>query len=251
MHGLRFFSWSQHLHGLAGIGGFGSDKLMARKSIAQLAGRSKSKPAWIACGVDISMSSIAVAAIGYDATLKKLRGPSLHTLRWQSEHDYLDRLKQAARAENLIQDAVSGLKFFVSSADDIFIAVEEPWPMGLVKRAQSAYIKQQAQMSGAFLGGLMRYGYSNVFEINYQTWLNVVRAELDETIPNNKEAKWKVKRWAIEAFGVPDFPDLIQSKHGKIPRPEKSVAKAVQPEDIYDALGIMEWMRVEAEEQLS
>lgn len=225
---------------------------MARKTIGNLAARKRSTPKWIACGCDVSMSSIAVCAIGWDATLKKIRGPSTHTLRWTSETPYLQRLEEAANAANLIQSAMSGLGFFVASPDDIYIAVEEPWPMGLVKRAQSQYIKQQAQVSGAFLGGLMKYGYQNLWEVNYQTWLNVIREELDRKLPSSKETKWVVKQWAIDAFGLPDLPDLIQhGKLGKIPRPEKSKAKAVQPEDIYDAAGIMEWMRIECEAQLS
>ena len=98
----------------------------------------------------------------------------------------------------------------------------------------------------------MRDGYTNLWEINYQTWLGVIRAETGQTLPSSKETKWKVKTWAIEAFGVPNYPDLIQHhKLGKIPRPEGSKAKAVQPEDVYDALGIMAWMRATVEEQLS
>jgi hypothetical protein len=224
---------------------------MARKKLAGLVGRKKVNPKWIVVGCDTSMSSIAVAAMGWDATLKQMRGPSLYTHRWASDYDYLLRLKEVSQAEILIETAVSGLGFWTTSVDDIYIAVEEPFPLGYVKKAQSGWIKQQAQVSGALLGGLSRYGYTNLYEINWQTWLNVVRAETGLTIASNKEAKWKVKEWAIEAFGVPDFPDLIQSKHGKIPRPEGSKAKAVQPEDIYDALGVMSWMRYHVEEQLS
>lgn len=225
---------------------------MARKKRSDLVGRKNDNPKWIAVGVDVSMSSIAVAAMGWDATLKQMRGPSTHTLRWPSSYPYLDRLREAARPANLIDEALSGLGFWTQSRDDIYVAVEEPWPMGLIKRAASQYVKQQAQVSGALLGGLMRDGFTNLWEINYQTWLNVIRAETGLTMPSNKETKWKVKEWAIEAFGVPDLPDLIQhGKLGKIPRPEGSKAKAVQPEDIYDALGIMEYMRVYVEDQLS
>jgi hypothetical protein len=223
---------------------------MARKKLSHLAGRKKVNPKWIVVGVDTSMSSIAVAAMGWDETLKQMRGPSLYTHRWASDYDYLLRLKEAAQAEILIENAVSGLGFWTTSRDDIYIAVEEPWPLGLAKRAQSGWIKQQAQVSGAFLGGLSRCGYTNTYEINYQTWLNVVRAETGLGLSPKDKPKWKVKEWAIEAFGVPDFPDLIKSKHGKIPRPEGSKAKAEQPEDIYDALGVMSWMRYHVEEQI-
>lgn len=225
---------------------------MTRKTVANLIGRKKSTPKWIAIGIDISMSSIAGAAIGYDATLRQIKGPVWSMLRWPSNYDYLLRVKEAAEAEKFLLDRLMpGLKFFVSSVSDVYIALEEPWPMGIVKRAQSGWLKQQAQISGAFLGGLVRYGYQNVFEINYQSWLNVIRKQTGQTIPANKESKWKVKQWAIEHYGMPDLPDLIQhGKLGKIPRPEGSKAKAVQPEDVYDALGIMEYMRIECEAQL-
>lgn len=223
---------------------------MARKSAAKVKAQSKPHPSWIAVGVDISMSSIAVAAIGWDRVMGRMRGPSLHTVRWNKGEHYFERMEDASRAQNLVDAAVSGLKFYVAAPDDIFIAVEEPWPLGIVKRAQSAWIKQQAQMSGSFLGGLLRYGYRNVYEINNQAWHGIVRAHFEpEKIPQ-AAIKWKVKEWALDAFDVPDLPDLIKSKHGKIPKPETSRAKPEQPDDIYDALGIMSWMQNECEKQI-
>ena len=223
---------------------------MARKSVKALKLQTEPVPSWIALGVDISMSSIAIAAIGWDKTMRKMRGPSLHTTRWNQGEHYFERMEDASRAQNLVDAAVSGLNFYVSGMEDIFIAVEEPWPLGIVKRAQSAWIKQQAQMSGSFIGGLLRYGYRNVYEINNQQWHGIVRAHFKpETIPQ-KEIKWKVKEWALEAFDVPAFPDLIQSKHGKIPKPDTSRAKPEQPDDIYYALGIMSWMQNECEQQI-
>jgi hypothetical protein len=223
---------------------------MARKSVKAVKLQTEPVPSWIALGVDISMSSIAIAAIGWDKTMRKMRGPSLHTVRWNHGEHYFERMEDASRARNLLDGAVSGLKFYVADPSDIFIAVEEPWPLGIVKRAQSAWIKQQAQMSGSFIGGLLRDGYRNVYEVNNQAWHGIVREHFKpDTIPQ-KEIKWKVKEWALEAFDVPELPDLIQSKHGKIPRPEKSRAKAQQPDDIYDALGIMSWMQNECEQQI-
>ncbi len=112
---------------------------------------------------------------------------------------------------------------------------------------QSNTLKQQGQYTGAFLGSVLRYGYPNLFEVHNQTWLKPVRADLGIGRPD----KWDVKRWAIEYYRLPDLPDLIQhSKLGKIPRPETSKAKAVQPDDIYDACGIMAWLQDLVQEQL-
>ena len=61
------------------------------------------------------------------------------------------------------------------------------------------------------------------------------------------EGKWDVKDWAIGAYGLPDLPDLVSGKNGgKIPRPETGFgakAKAVQPNDIYDAAAVMAYMQ--------
>lgn len=113
--------------------------------------------------------------------------------------------------------------------------------MGLVKKMKSSWLKQQAQMSGAFLGGLVRYGYPNLFEVNVSSWRKIVIDETDNTKPD----KYDIKEWAIQAYKLPDLPDLIKAKNGKIPRPEKSTAKPVQPQDIYDACGIMAWLENE------
>jgi hypothetical protein len=59
--------------------------------------------------------------------------------------------------------------------------------------------------------------------------------------------KFRAKAWALGTYGrdVPDWPEIIESSKGKIPRPEDSKAKAVQCDDRYDALAVMVWMERE------
>jgi hypothetical protein len=49
---------------------------------------------------------------------------------------------------------------------------------------------------------------------------------------------------------IPFFTPIIDSsKEGKIPRPETSKAKAIQSDDRYEALAIMEFLKRDLEEQ--
>ena len=164
-----------------------------------------------------------------------------------------------------MHDLTAELKFF-GELSNVFIAVEEPWPLGMVGRTQSNALKQQAEISGAFLGGLLRYGYKNIFQIPANSWRKVVADDLGITIHHSKwkdpmlcerynckpadSGKFRAKQWALECFStgdarVPDWPDIINSAKGKIPRPEGSRAKAVQPDDRYDGLAVMQWVRDE------
>ena len=73
--------------------------------------------------------------------------------------------------------------------------------------------------------------------------------EYNSTLANS--GKFRAKQWAeyhSKWYGgkmVENWPDIIESSKGKKPRPEGSRARAVQPDDRYDALGCMEWMRSE------
>jgi hypothetical protein len=219
---------------------------------------------WAVLGGDISMSSIAMAGIGYDATLKKLKGPEFMYLRWEKDDEYFDRLKEAANAHMLIEALLTELGLILN-LDEIFIAQEEPWPVGMVMRGgASSWLKQQAEISGAFLGGLVRWGYTNVSQINSIRWRKMIADDLEITTHHSKwrspelalqynckpsdSGKFRAKEWALNsgyAFQgvfpeeIPDWPDIISSKDGNKPRPEGSVAKAVQPDDRYDALAVM------------
>jgi hypothetical protein len=205
---------------------------------------------WACLGFDISYSSLAGACVVYDAILRRLRGPSTIVVRWTKEDAYLKRMAEVARAENFVHDLLSGFGCNIGE-DRIFVAVEEPWPAhsGFTKRMNSSYLLQQAEMSGAFRGGLARYGYRNHYQVGVKMWRAVVAAEME--MKQNKEFdKFTVKRWAREAFEIPDWPDLIGSPHGKIPKPKTSRAKPLQPDDRYDALGVMAYMQTLVEEQL-
>lgn len=203
-------------------------------------------------GADTSMSAIAVTAIGFDATTGKMTDCQYADMRWTTDDDdYLQRLADAAGGHNLVLDVLR--KLWVIEPERTFIAIEEPFPMGLANsgrvKFKSAWIKQQSEVSGAFLGSLYRYGFHNIFQINVQQWRKVL-TDSGVTIRKMPEGKWDIKAAMIERYGLPDLPDLVNSKKGsKIPRPESGYgakAKAVQPMDTYDAAAVMFWMETEA-----
>lgn len=209
----------------------------------------------MAVGIDVSMSSVAGFAVAWDYTLREFLGPVSVMKRWEKNTHYFERIEDCSRAHNFIHDLQVELKL-VAELDEVYIAVEEPWPVGIIGRMESSWLKQQAEISGAFLAGLLRYGYKNVFQINNNFWRGIVADDLGITIHYSKWDKWKPKEWAArgytrqdgEVIEIPDWPDLINhSKKGKIPRPENSKAKAVQPDDRYDALGVMAWMEKQIE----
>lgn len=223
---------------------------------------------WAVLGFDISMSSIAAAGIGYDATLKKFKGPEFMYLRWEKEDEYFDRLKEAAQGELWVGAILEQLGLILGM-DEVFIAQEEPWPLGMIRGGLSAFLKQQAEISGAFLSGLVKWGYTNVSQMNSIRWRQMVAQDLGITTHHTKwkspelalkyncapkdSGKFRAKQWAmgwahgllgyqvpVEFDGeIPDWPDIIESKDGKKPRPEGSMAKAVQPDDRFDALAVM------------
>jgi len=183
------------------------------------------------------MTSIAVVGMGYDGMLDKLVGPFYSDMRWYPEDDYYLRLTQAARGERLVHDVLS--KLWVIYPANVHIALEEPFPLGMIahslrtgKSWDGSWIKQQCEVAGAFKGALGRHGYTNLYEINNSQWHATLRKDGVEFIntrgmPTKEKRiaqmanKFKVKTWGMQAFGLPDFPDLVKSKSGaKIPRPE-------------------------------
>jgi hypothetical protein len=225
----------------------------------------KAKKSLMIVGFDISMSSIAGAAIAYDRMFKEFKGPAFVSHRWQKDTHYFDRILNSGLGANFILNLQAELKGVFCELEDVWIAVEEPWPLGMVKQMESHTLKQQAEISGAFLLGLLRWGFKNVFQINSIQWRKIVADDLGITTHHSKwrdpslcktfncnprdSGKFRSKQWALmhARYDVPDWPDIIESKNGKIPRPENSQAKAMQPDDCYDALAIMEWMRQEYE----
>lgn len=209
----------------------------------------KRKESYVAIGADVSMTSIAIAAVGHDMLLGK-RGPEFSGTRWTKDTHYFDRLTSAALGYKFILDVIGKLGIYKIELANIVIAVEEPWPMGMMGRGKfsSGYAKQQAQIQGAFLGSLLRYGYVNIFEINNQHWRKIVADALGITTHYTKwgsgaDGKMRAKEWALQEFPeLEEFPDLINhTKLGLIERPEGSKARAVQCHDNYDALAMSMW----------
>lgn len=228
---------------------------MPRKTLAVIK-RKEARESWAAVGVDTSLTSIAACAIGFDARTNKMVGPVTGEIRWTPEVDYFERLRQAARGENLILDLLRVL--WVVSPERVFIALEEPVHYGAIQRGIASFAKQQIQVNGAFVGALARYGFKNIVEINNSQWKKTIRKDgfEFEVVPRKASSteknriktanKFVVKEWAIKYLGLPEFPDLVASKSGaKIPRPESGFganAKAVQADDRYDSAAVMSWM---------
>lgn len=206
------------------------------------------KKSWVAVGMDMSMTSIAAAGIGWDAVLGKMTDVRWGEIRWTPDDDYFMRLGQAAKCYDLVLDVIPSM--WAVPHERVCICVEEPFPLGMVARKTftGSWIKQQSEVAGAAKGGLVRYGFPNIYEINNAQWKATLRRE-GIVIRKMPEGKWDVKDWAIAALGIPDLPDLVSGKEGgKIPRPESgwgAKAKAVQPSDVYDAAACLAWMQDE------
>lgn len=217
--------------------------------------------------------------MAWDAVLGKFKGPYFTQLRWAKDDHYFARILESVKSYELVLDLLAHLTISLDF-DRIFIGQEEPWPPhgSFVKRGHSQTLKQQAEISGAFLGGLIKYGYDNIYQMGNDRWRKMVADQISEetgedvTLYHQKwksqkladqyncnykdSGKFRAKQWALDVYApwvgqmigveIPDWPDIIESsKLGKIPRPEGSKARAVQPDDRYDALAIMETMRVE------
>jgi len=129
----------------------------------------------------------------------------------------------------------------------------------------AASLKQQAEMSGALLAGLLRYGYRNIYQIHNAWWRKIVADDLGITTHHSKWGKgiigkMRPKEWSLGAFNnynaefpndVPLWPDLIaDSKNGgRKAQPEGSRASPLQPDDRYQALPMALWVMREEQEQ--
>lgn len=221
---------------------------MARKAPHMLKSYQRAK-GWTAVGGDMSMTSIAFTAVSYDAVLKRVSDVAYGSIRWMPEDLWFNRLEQAARCDKLLRDVL--LEVWGMDYSRVAIAVEEPFPLGMVTRTkfQGSWIKQQCEIAGAAKGALLRFGFPNIREINNAQWKATLRREGVTIRKMNEGGKWDVKDWAMSAYGLPDLPDLVANREGaKIPRPESGYgakAKPVQPDDIYDAAACMAWMQDE------
>lgn len=223
---------------------------MARKTLADLKPKGvsvrditdKSMHSWVVLGLDTSMTSLAVTGIGYDAVFKRLTNVQHLSIRWTPEDDYFERIRQSAKLHDRLFEVLP----IILPLERVFIFQEEPVPLGMMKARganfESGWVKQQCEISGAVLGSLTRWGYANIVQINNNQWKATLRKE-GVTIRKMPEGKWDIKDWAIQAYGLPELPDLVKGKTGgKVPRPESGFganAKAVQPDDIYDAAACM------------
>jgi hypothetical protein len=222
--------------------------------------RIKPDKGWVCCGFDLSLSGVAGCAVSLDKITGEVKGPEFIMYRWSKGTHYFDRITDCSKAHIWVEDLQTKLGVIIEM-EDVFIAVEEPWPIGMAKKMETVSLKQLAEISGAFLAGLLRYGYTNLFQIHNTWWRDVVAKELEisnhhtafnyeanpfQFAPSGKgSGKWRAKEYGLK-LGLPDWPDLINSnKHGKIPRPDDSKAKAVQPDDRYDAFPICKWMEQE------
>jgi hypothetical protein len=229
---------------------------VARKKAFKLKSRQRqAQDSWACVGCDTSLSSIAVCGLGYDAILGKMTPVLWAEKRWTDEH-YYTRLRDAVKGVDLVRDVLA--RFWVLDPELVHVALEEPFYFGAVRKGQSGYLKQQAEISGAFKAGLLLNGFNNIYEINNSQWYAVLRrdgvefkrAEKGASEKTKRELKlankFMVKEWAMQAYGLPDLPDLVKTKAGgKIPRPESGFganAQAIQPDDTYDAAAILAWM---------
>ena len=219
---------------------------------------------WMACGFDLSPASISGAAFAYDDTLKKTLGPVMISKRWDKDEDWFVRMRALARSHDFIHDLQQEMKIIIE-VEDVFIVYEEPFPVGMANRMISNSMKQQAQLSGAFVAGLLRWGYFELYEMRSWDWRDLVAKELGITTGFKKwndpklagefncapkdVGKFRAKQWALREWPhLPEFPDIIRhNKRGNISRPENSKAKGLQSDDRYEALAMAEWMKRELE----
>lgn len=222
--------------------------------------RIKPDKGWVCVGIDLSLSGVALAGSSLDKITGEIKGPEFFSYRWGKGTHYFDRISDCVGSNIFIEEIQTRLGVIIE-LDDVYIAIEEPWPMGMVRKLQSVTLKQSAELQGAFIGGLLKYGYRNVFQINNMAWKGIIAEELEisnspigfnyeenpyQYAPSGKgSGKWRAKEYGLK-LGLPDWPDIISShKQGKIPRPESSKAKAQQPDDRYDSYAMLKWMEAE------
>lgn len=220
---------------------------MLRKHLAAITKPIKAKPlpkvavktkGLVAIGFDLSLSSLAGCIKFRDLTAKKINGPEWTSKRWPKGTAHEDKLREVAKAHEFVFDLLAKARALVE-LDEVFIGVEE---VPISKLSESQRVREQCEIVGAFFGGLLRYGYKNVFKVNPKSWQALVAADLDRKA-NKEFTKLDVKDWAIEVYDAPRWRDLIRNgKLGLVPRPKGSKAQAIQPDDRYDATGIMEYV---------
>src|ERR1041385_3766103 len=134
---------------------------------------------YVCIGVDISMSSISLGGIAKTKDGKIRTGA--FAVRWQKGTAYFDRMKEAARAQDVVDGLMEALKV-MAEPEDVYFAIEEAVSFGHLQRHASNSMKQQVQISGAFIGGLLKWGWPNIIEIQANHWRKIVADDLGITI---------------------------------------------------------------------
>jgi hypothetical protein len=190
-------------------------------------------------GVDISLSSIALCAKSFDPITGNIYGPVWNATRWNKrDHVQWDKLKLLSDAHEFIfqlQNKLGG-GGVVRDIGQVHIGVEE-LPARVLN---SNRYREQAELNGAFVGSLLKWGYEHVYSVNVKAWQSLVAADLDMKLGRDF-TKFHVKEWVKEVYGK-SWKDLISSPNGLITKPKTSKAKPAQPDDRVDATGIMEWV---------
>lgn len=232
-----------------------SPKFSQKRRVSKKGGRRWSRVQWVCVGIDTSYYGISMGGIAKTEDGKIRTGAV--SRRWTRETHYFDRLAEASKSHEIMQELFATMKIEVN-LDEVFIAQEEPAAISHMQKGASQVIKQQLEISGALLGGLLRWGWKNIWQIQAQQWQKYVATDLGITThhtkwnPTKKEGKFRAKEW-IEKFHPTwdgHWPDIISnSKLGMIPRPDSSTAKGIQSDDRYEALAMANFMRKELKKE--
>lgn len=230
-----------------------------KKSALKKGGKRWSPVKVVVIGADVSMSTISLGGIAETKDGKIRVGTA--SIRWTTGVDYFKRMKEAADAsQNVVMELYADMKIMPELAQ-VHFAIEEAVSYGHIQRAMGQFTKQQIQISGAFMGGLLKWGFTNLYEIQNNQWRAMVAHDLGFTIHKSKWAppelakefhcnerdvgKFRAKQWVKKFHPKWDkeWPDIIrQGKQGQIPRPLDSFAKGVQSDDRYEALAMAEFL---------
>lgn len=190
-----------------------------------------------AIGFDLSLYSLTGCIKVDDRILGRVPDPSWISHRWEKGFPHNEKLKQLSKAHEFVLDLLY-LSGAMIEHEHIYIGIEQ-FPIS--KFSKGNRVREQCELIGSFMGGLLRYGYPNVTFVNPKSWQSLVAADLDKKL--NELDKWDVKEWAIEVYDAPAWRDLTyHAKRGLIPRPKGSKAQSVQPDDRFDSTGVMEYV---------
>lgn len=210
---------------------------------------------WVCVGIDSSYYSISAGGIAKTKD-GKIRVAAV-ARRWDRNTDYWKRIEEAAKGHELLHELFAALKI-EPNLDEVYIVHEEPVAISHFRKGASQVAKQQMEIGGALLGGLLRWGWKNLWQIQAQQWQKPVADDLGITThhtkwnPTKKEGKFRAKDWIKEFHPKWDghWPDLIShNKLGLIVKPETSRAQGVQSDDRYEALAMANFMRLELKKE--